>query len=319
MNESMESRAIGIDLGGTNIKAAAVTGKGTIVAKIEWPTEADKGADHVIKRMQEMARTVVANAGWQWSDVCGLGIGLPGFLDHEAGVVEQLVNLHWRNVPILDIMKKDLGIPVYFDNDANAAAIGEAWVGGGQGFEHVVAVTIGTGIGGGIIIDGRIHRGANGMCGEIGHLVMYPQQGRRCNCGKIGCLETISSATAILQSAVEALAAGVPTRLAEIPIDQLTTKDVVDLAKSGDPLANEIIKRAMETLGFALSYIGNTLNPQRFVIGGGVSKAGAILFDLIQKGFEDAALSRVVEACKIVPATLGNDAGVIGAAKLAIF
>ncbi|WP_027415886.1 ROK family glucokinase [Aneurinibacillus terranovensis] len=318
MRESREARVIGVDLGGTNIKAAAITKTGQVVTKVEWATEADKGVEHVINRLQKIAYTVAEEAGWNWAEVTGMGIGLPGFLNFRTGVVEQAVNLGWKNTAIISVLSESMGIPVYFDNDANAAAIGEAWVGGGQGFDHVAVATIGTGIGGGFIINGHIVRGANGMVGEIGHLLMEREHGRLCNCGKHGCLETISSATAMLRSAREAVREGAQTTLSQFALDSLTTRDVIDAARLDDKVAYAIVKQAMETLGIALSHIGNTLNPQRIVIGGGVSKAGEIIFEFIRKGFEQGALPRVIEACQIVPAKLGNDAGVIGAAKLAL-
>jgi glucokinase len=313
-----KGKVIGIDLGGTNIKAAAVTNEGKLVTKLEWATEAEQGVGHVVQRLQSIARAVASEAGWIWSDVAGIGIGIPGFLDFQAGVVERAVNIGWEQVPILDIMQRELGVPVYFDNDANAAAIGEAWVGGGRGFRHVVAVTIGTGIGGGILIDGQIYRGANGMAGEFGHMVMDWGHGHVCNCGQTGCLETIASATAMLRSARQAVERGETTALASYDTESLTTRLVIDEARNGDAVAGRIVRHAMETLGMALSYIGNALNPERIVIGGGVSKAGDVLFSPILTGFQQGALSRVQEACKIVPAELGNDAGVLGAAKLAV-
>jgi glucokinase len=309
---------IGIDLGGTNIKAAAIAKTGEIIAKAEWSTESEKGVDHVVSRLEQISYHVAEAAGWKWAEVTGVGLGLPGFLDFSTGVVEQAVNLGWRNIPIISLLSEKMGVPVYFDNDANAAALGEAWVGSGQGFKDVILVTIGTGIGGGIIINGEIQRGTNGMAGEIGHIAMAWRAGRLCNCGKVGCLETISSATAILRSAKEVVANVSGTRLSQFPLDLLTTRDVIDIARSGDEVAAAIVREAMETLGIALSHLGNSLNPQRIVIGGGVSKAGDILFDSIKNGFKKGALQRVIEACEIVPASLGNDAGVIGAAKLVV-
>lgn len=309
-------KVLGIDVGGTFIKAAAITETGTMTAKLEWPTEAAEGTEALLDRLGAIARATAEEAGWQWSEVTGAGIGLPAFLDFESGIVEEAVNLGWKNVHIVDEMKKRLAVPVYFDNDANVAALGEAWLGGGRGHRHILMVTLGTGVGGGVVIDGRIYRGANGMAGEVGHIVLEPVQGERCNCGQIGCLETISSASAILRAARKRLQQGEESSLQAI--DSPTTKDVFAHAVAGDSLAREVVDHAIHRLGYALAIIGNTLNPEVIVIGGGPSKAGDILYKPLREYFAKYALKRVAASAVIRPAELGNDAGIIGAAKLAL-
>lgn len=309
-------KVIGIDVGGTFIKAAAITEMGEIVAKEEWATEAEKGTNALLNRLAEIARASTNRAGWRWDDVTGVGIGLPAFLDFEQGIVEEAVNLGWKNVHIGKEMEKRLAIPIRFDNDANMAALGEAWIGGGRGYKHILAVTLGTGVGGGVVIDGRIYRGANGMAGEIGHMVLEPLHGEKCNCGQIGCLETISSASAILRATKKRLQQGEASSL--LSVDNLTTKDVFEHAAAGDPVAREVIDHAIHQLGYALALLGNALNPEVIVIGGGPSRAGDILYKPLREYFAKYALKRVVEKARIRPAELGNDAGVIGAARLVL-
>jgi glucokinase len=195
------------------------------------------------------------------------------------------------------------------------AALGEAWVGAGRGHRHLFMATIGTGIGGGIIIDGKIYRGANGMAGEVGHMVIDPE-GEPCNCGNRGCLETITSATAVLREAKRRLQAGEASSLRQV--SDLTTRDVFDHARAGDALALAVVRKMTDTLGYALAQIANILNPEIIVIGGGVSRAGDVLFKPLFTSFSRFALPRVIEAAELRPAELGNDAGVLGAARLSL-
>lgn len=310
----MNRKVVAIDVGGTFLKAAAITEKGVIAAKEEWPTEVQRGTAAMLDRMAEIAKAVASGAGWSWEEVAGLGLGLPGFHDFAKGLCEYSGNLGWENVYVIKEMEQRTGKPVRFDNDANAAALGEAWVGGGKGNRHTLFVTLGTGVGGGIVIDHKIHRGANGMGGEIGHLAIEPEHGERCYCGQIGCLETTSSATAILRAAKQRMENGEETSLLGVP--QFTTKDVFEHAAAGDRVAAEVIDYAVHKLGYALGLLANALNPEVIVIGGGPSRAGDVLYKPLNEYFRKYALKRVIEAAKIRPAELGNDAGVLGAAKL---
>ncbi|MFC4768357.1 ROK family glucokinase [Effusibacillus consociatus] len=312
----MDRKVVAIDVGGTFLKAAAITEAGEIVAKEEWPTAVEQGTSAVLDRIAAVAKAVAEKACWNWGEVAGVGLGVPGFHDFDNHLCEESVNLGWKNVYIVKEMESRLGVPVRFDNDANAAALGETWIGGGKGHRHTVMVTLGTGIGGGIVIDNKIYRGANGMGGEIGHMVMEPVRGERCNCGQIGCLETIASATGILRAAQKRVAEGQETSLRNVA--NLTTKDVFEHAANGDRVAAEVIDYAVHKLGLALALIGNTLNPEVIVIGGGPSRAGDVLYKPLNDYFRKYALKRVAKAAKIRPAELGNDAGVLGAAKLVL-
>ncbi|MDB5085868.1 MAG: hypothetical protein JWN30_2754 [Bacilli bacterium] len=311
----MHRGVIGVDLGGTSIKVAAVSLTGSIAAKDELATEADQGAAHVLGRIAGAARAAAAAAGWGWEEIAGVGVGMPAFLDFSTGVVEEAVNLGWKDVAAGEELAKLLAKPIEFNNDANVAALGEAWVGGGAGKRHVLAVTLGTGVGGGIIIDGKLYSGVNGMAGEIGHLVLDPD-GELCGCGHHGCVETECSATAILREAKRAVEAGEQTALSKLP--RITAKAVFDLAKDGDETCKRIVGRMVDRLGYSLALVANLLNPEVIVIGGGLSLAGDILYVPLRAVFERYALTRVSRAVSLRPATLGNDAGVLGAAKLVL-
>lgn len=306
---------IGIDVGGTTIKGAAVTEDGQIVVKGDRETNPEQGTDAVLDRIAELAKEMVEKAGWEWSNVSSVGIGLPAFIDFDSGVVDRAVNLFWYDVPVVAEMKKRLGehVQILIENDANAAALGETWIGGGKGFRDALCITLGTGVGGGIVVNGKVVHGSNGMTGEIGHITIDPN-GRKCNCGRIGCLETISSATGIVAEAKQRMQVGESSVLAGR--SDLDTQVIFEAAKAGDTVAQEAIDYAIDRLGFALSNMCITLNPQVIVIGGGVSKAGDDLLVPLREAFARYTLPRIVEGTTIRLAELGNDAGVIGAALL---
>ncbi|TCP53948.1 glucokinase [Tumebacillus sp. BK434] len=305
---------IGIDVGGTKIKGAVVDGDGRLLYKTERDTHPELGADAVIDRIAVLARDTAIGAGLTLRDIAGLGIGMPAFLDADTGYVETAVNLGWQNVDLLAELEQRLGaLPIRIDNDANIAALGEARAGGGRGARDALCVTLGTGVGGGVVIDGQLVRGASGMGGEIGHITLDPQ-GRFCNCGRRGCLETISSATGIVAAAEARLAAGDLSSLRQEPA--LSTRALFDHAAKGDRVASEVIGYAIDRLGFALANVGATLNPAVIVIGGGVSQAGEALLVPLQQAFERYALPRVSRGTALRLAELGNDAGVVGAALL---
>ena len=311
-------KAIGIDLGGTFIKAALVDQDGAILYKEEAPTLAERGPDDILRRIEEMIRGIAANQGLQIGDLAGLGIAIPGFIDDATGVADEVVNIGWRNVAVREPLHARLGIHVAMENDANAAALGEAWAGAGRGRRFALCVTLGTGVGGGVVIDGKVLRGANTMAGEIGHMVMVPG-GALCNCGHHGCLETISSATGVVRLAREgvarAQAAGSVSSLAGL--SELTAADVFQAAQAGDAVASAAVDEAIETLAWGLGTAANVVNPEVIVVGGGMARAGDRLFGPLREAFPRYALRRVALAAQIVPATLGNDAGVVGAARLA--
>ncbi|MFC4548003.1 ROK family glucokinase [Paenactinomyces guangxiensis] len=313
----MEKRYIGVDLGGTSMKMGVVDGTGHIVCEMEQPTLGQEGPDGVIKRMISHARDLANQSGTPWDQIGGIGVGLPGFLDIPNGVVKHLTNLGWNEVPIRDRLQAAWELPVVINNDANVAALGEAWCGAGAGVDDVVCITLGTGVGGGIIAGGRLIQGMNGFAGEIGHIQMDPR-GYQCNCGQTGCLETISSATGMVRMAMEGLNEGRVSILKEMVPgqNQLTTRDLFAAAARNDKLAQEVIDRAIDALARALAILSVVLNPARFIIGGGVSKAGDALFEPLRLAYGKVTQKNAAQGVEILPAKLGNQAGIIGAAGL---
>lgn len=306
---------IGVDLGGTNIKLGLCDESGSLLQTHEGPTGVEDGASAVLDRIAAYAEFLVSTSPYNWDQVVGIGIGIAGFIDVKHGVVKRAVNLNWDDVPAKAELEKRLNKPVRLDNDANVAALGEAWSGAGKGVKYVVCYTLGTGVGGGIINDGHILQGFRGMAGELGHMCVVPDlEAIQCNCGQHGCLETVSSATGIVRMAENAVNRGESTSLALI--QPITAKDVFDAAKSGDESAIRIIERAAYYLGRSMAAITVICNPQRFIIGGGVSRAGDILFEPIRETFKKYSVETISEGVDIVPAMLGNDAGIVGAAGL---
>lgn len=312
----MEKRYIGVDLGGTNIKVGVVDPAGKLLYKTERPTRAEEGTEAVIRRITSCAREAAEAAGASWDQIAGVGVGLPGFLDIPRGVVKRLTNLPWENVPIRDLLEKAWERPVMIDNDANVAALGEAWSGAGAGVSDLVCITLGTGVGGGVIAGGRLVHGVGGAAGEIGHIRME-EGGAPCGCGQRGCLETIASATGIVRMAKEMVASGRKTALAEAArAGTLSSRDVFREMEAGDSVAREVVERATDALARAMATLSVVLNPARFIIGGGVARSGDSLFRPLREAYKKHALPSAAEGVSIVPAQLGNDAGVIGAAGL---
>jgi glucokinase len=312
---------IGIDLGGTKISTALVDSDGKIIAQDYRETLAAEGPDTVIERMLDAARDVIANAGASPSQVAAVGIGAPGPLDIKAGIVISPPNLPgWDRIPLKQIIEDGLGITAFLENDANAAALGEHRFGAGRGAEHVIYVTVSTGIGGGLILDGKLYHGANGMAGEIGHMTIIPD-GPRCNCGNYGCVESLASGTAIARQARKRVIYGVPTLIADLAQgdpDLITAKMVTEAATQGDTEAQEIIAEAMEHLGIAMASLVNAFNPQIIVIGGGLTHIGEQLFEPVRRVVAQRAFSAAAEVVQVVPAELGDDVGVLGAAAVAL-
>ncbi|GKS12072.1 glucokinase [Paenibacillus chitinolyticus] len=306
---------VGVDLGGTSIKVGLCDEQGKLIQTYEGPTGTEHGPDFVLDRIVEYVHRIVDESPYEWEQVAGIGAGIAGFMDIPTGFVELSPNLGWRNIAVKKTLEEKLGKTVKIDNDANVAALGEAWGGAGRGIPNLVCYTLGTGVGGGIIINGKIYQGFNGMAGELGHMSVVPDiEAIACNCGQSGCLETVSSATGIVRMANDAKERGDRTSLALI--EKITAKDVFDAAKSGDEVAVRIVNRAAYYIGKSMAAVAVTVNPQRFIIGGGVSKAGEILFNPIRETFRKLTPERAYTGVEIVPATLGNDAGVVGAAGL---
>ncbi|RTE05667.1 ROK family glucokinase [Paenibacillus whitsoniae] len=306
---------IGVDLGGTNIKVGLCDEQGNLLKTLEGPTSPELGAESVLERIAQYVRQIVEESEFSWDQVAGIGAGLAGFMDIPEGFVKFSPNLQWHNVPAKKTLETLLGKTVKIDNDANVAALGEAWAGAGAGEKNVVCYTLGTGVGGGIIIDGKIYQGSAGMAGELGHMAIVPDiEAIQCGCGQMGCLETVSSATGIVRMAKEAVERGEKTSLALH--EKIEAKHVFDAAKSGDEVSLRIVNRAAYYLGRSMAALAVVINPKRFIIGGGVSRAGEILFQPIRETFKKYTPEAAAEGVEIVAATLGNDAGVVGAAGL---
>ena len=312
---------IGIDLGGTKISTALVGNDGEIIAHDYQQTRAAEGQSAVIERMLDAARRVMAQAGMDRSQVAAVGVGAPGPLDIEAGVVVAPPNLPgWDRVPLKQLIKDGLGIAAFLENDANAAALGEHRFGAGRGVEHMIYVTVSTGVGGGLILDGKLYHGAAGMAGEVGHIIVEPE-GPLCGCGNRGCLEALASGTAIARRARERVAHGAPTLIADLAggdPERITVRLVAEAADQGDKEAQTILAEAMNYLGIGMANLVNLFNPQLIVIGGGVTNIGERLFQPVRGAIAQNALPSAAQAVRVVPAALGDNAGVLGAAAVAL-
>lgn len=306
---------IGVDLGGTAIKVGICNEEGQLLHTYEGPTETEKGAETIINNIERYVRLIVEQSPFEWEQVAGVGAGVAGFTNVREGIIIFAPNVGLKDLHIREILEERLGKPIKIDNDANVAALGEAWGGAGKGVKNCVCYTLGTGVGGGIIIDGKIYQGFSGLAGELGHMAVVPDlEAIQCGCGQMGCLETVSSATGIIRMAKDAVARGERTSLALV--DNIMAKDVFDAAKAGDETAVRIVNRAAFYLGKSLAAVAVVLNPELFIIGGGVSKAGDILFDEVRSVFAKHTPEPVQKGLQIVPASLGNDAGMVGAAGL---
>ncbi|SDD53563.1 glucokinase [Terribacillus halophilus] len=314
---SKDGLLVGVDIGGTTIKLAIIDDTSEIVEKWEIKTDKFEQGLHIPKQIWETIQLKLSELGIAKERIQGIGVGAPGFVVPRNGVIAEAVNVGWRDFPLSAELGVLSGLPVFIDNDANLAALGEVWKGAGAQQENIIAITLGTGVGAGLIANGHIINGINGTAGEIGH-VTVEENGAPCNCGRKGCLETVSSATGISRLATEAAAAhpksGLGKRLADN--GQVSSKDVFELAAKGDEQANGIVDRATTVLAQVLSNAAILTNPSRIIIGGGVSRAGDALIGPIKEAFKKAALPRTTYECEIVPAQLGNDAGVYGAAYL---
>lgn len=312
----MKKYGFGVDIGGTTCKIGLFETTGQIIDKWEIPTNTAEGGKNILPNVAASLKAKMAEEGIRKEEVEGIGVGIPGPVRSD-GSVGVSVNLGWKNVHVpkeLEVMME--GIMVKAANDANVAALGEMWQGGGKGYENVVMVTLGTGVGGGIIINERIIAGTNGAGGEIGHVVVNPDEAIACNCGRKGCLEQYTSATGITRLAKERLATEHETSLLDTA-PEISAKAVFDAYKEGDRIAAEIVEKFGRILGNALSNIACVVDPEVFVIGGGVSKAGEVLIEVVQKYFKEAAFSSC-EDTKFALASLGNDAGMYGCVRMVL-
>lgn len=310
----MEKYCFGVDLGGTTVKIGLFNPQGEVLEKWEIPTRTEDKGSHILPDIAAAVQTKMQEKSIEKEAVIGVGIGVPGPINDE-GVIFKAVNLGWDVMNINEILGGMLGVPVKAGNDANVAALGEMWCGGGKGYENMVLVTLGTGVGGGIIINGSILTGSTGAGGEIGHIHMNDAEPDACGCGNHGCLEQYASATGIVRLAKRKLA--VTTEETVLRNEEVTAKSVFDAVKAQDKVAIEIAEEFGSYLGKGLASIAAVVNPQAFVIGGGVSKAGTVIFDYVEKYYKQY----VFHGCRNVDfklATLGNDAGIFGAAKLVL-
>ena len=311
---------LGIDIGGTNLVVGAVTEDGARVRGVKTvATGVPDGPDAVIDRIVAMAKGVIETTRREdpAANIIGVGVGSPGPLDRKRGVVIFTPNLRWKDMPVRDRIGTALNLPAALDNDANCALLGEHWVGAAKGARDAVCVTLGTGIGGGIVVDGKLVHGASDAAGEIGHMTVEVN-GRRCGCGNDGCLEAYASGPAIARRAVEALDAGAASTIQTLvggDLSRISAQTVFEAAARGDGLADELVRDTARYLGVGIANMLNLLNPEVVVICGGVTKAGDHLFLPLRREVARRAFKTAVDACRIVPGQLEGTAGVVGAAK----
>ncbi|MEZ7569841.1 ROK family glucokinase [Streptococcus anginosus] len=318
----MSKKIIGIDLGGTSVKFAILTQEGEVQEKWSIKTNILDEGSHIVDDMIESINHRLRLLGLGAEDFIGIGMGSPGVVDREKGTVVGAYNLNWKTLqPVKEKIEKATGIPFFIDNDANVAALGERWKGAGENQPDVVFMTLGTGVGGGIVAEGKLLHGVAGAAGELGHITVDFDQPILCTCGKKGCLETVASATGIVNLTrryADEYAGDAELKKLIDNGEDVSAKIVFDLAKAGDELALIVYRNFARYLGIACANIGSILNPSTIVIGGGVSAAGEFLLDGVRKFYEENSFPQVRTSTKLALATLGNDAGVIGAASLVL-
>ena len=312
----MGMKCIGIDVGGTTVKVGLFETDGTLLDKWEVKSRKEEDGKYILPDVAASIREKLAGLGLDLKkDIVGAGLGVPGPVMPD-GSVEVCVNLGWHHVnPQKELSGLLDGIPVKSGNDANVAALGEMWQGGGKGYSDIIMITLGTGVGGGVILDQKILNGRHGLGDEIGHIHVRDDEWEHCNCGGVGCLEQIASATGIAREARRKMAADSRDSMLRKFGDDVTAKDVLDAAKAGDELADEVFEVVARYLGLALGQAALIVDPEIFVIGGGVSRAGQFLVDRVCKYYDYVTPISKFKA-KIGLATLGNDAGIYGAARL---
>jgi glucokinase len=320
---------VGVDIGGTNLVVGVVPREGgePLALRVR-ATDPARGADAVVTDVVRMGRDamreVLDETGGSWSDVLGMGVGSPGPVDRARGEVVESPNLRWRNFPLRARVQALVDWPVAVDNDANCATLGEWWQGAGRGLDPLVGIIIGTGIGGGYILDGKLVHGASDGAGEVGHTTIN-LAGRRCACGNYGCLEAYASGPNIAARAREGIETGAVTLLTELvegDLDRLSAATVVEAVEQGDPYAHEVLAETAKMLGAGVANVINLLNPRAVVIMGGVARAGDHLFGPLGAEVRRRAFRALADACELLPAQLPETAGVVGAAgvlKLELF
>ncbi len=306
--------AIGIDLGGTNLKVGLVDQTGRVMASRSCPTQGEKGPQHFVKTVADLVDALLVQEKLDRSAIIGVGVGSPGPLDLKSGILLKTANLPWVNVVIRDLLSSRLKLPVVLENDANAAAYGEFWYGGQAGCRNMVLLTLGTGVGAGVILDGKVLHGHFDNAGELGHMIVAPN-GLPCPCGQRGCLEAYASAGAITRRYERALQAGEQSNLATV--DKLDTKTIADFAQQGDALCRRLWDEACFYLGIACINIQHAYNPELVLLGGGMADAGDFLLSAVRSHVSANQWHLHDDLPRIELARLGSDAGLIGAAGLA--
>ncbi len=314
---------VGLDIGGTNVVVGLVPFGGGVPQGVrKLLTLPETGGEEVVRRaggaVEEAMEEVFRTLGGNRDQIAGIGIGAPGPLNRQTGVLLEAPNLGWKDFPLRDLVSDVLGLPAAVDNDANCATYGEWWMGAGRGSTTLVGLTLGTGIGGGLVVNGEIHHGASDAAGEFGHMTI-DSTGRKCNCGNYGCLEAYASGPNIAARAVEGIESGIESVLVELvegDLAKITAATVYEGVVLGDPYADEVMKETAKFLGVGIANLINILNPDVIVIAGGVTRAGDHLFVPLRKEVRRRAFRSAVDACQIVPAALPETAGVIGAAGI---
>lgn len=307
---------IGIDVGGTNVKIALVDENGSIIYSNSVPTRAEMGFEYTVNNIKQAIRDLIAET--KAAKIESVGFDFPGQIDYKNGVVRLAPNIPgWVNVPIAKIIEDEFKIPTKIDNDVHCAALGELNFGAGKGCENFICMTVGTGIGSGIVINGKLVRGASNAAGELGHIKLQMNGGPLCGCGDYGCLEAFASGPSIVKMASEYIMSGKSTKFRELASGgEITPYIVCEAAKQGDPVAKRIFTIMGEYIGFGLTSVVNLLNPEKIIIGGGVADAGELLLEPIRETIKKRAMVVAGSAVQVVPAQLGNSAGVIGASML---
>ena len=308
----MSRYVFGVDIGGTTVKIGLLTEGGEKIEVWEIPTRTENHGENILPDVAQSIRAKMNEKGINDSEVIGAGVGVPGAVNVD-GVCHQAVNLGWEKVNVVNELHSRLKLPVKAGNDANVAALGEQWKGGGQGYPNMLLVTLGTGVGGGIINEGKILTGSRGSGGEIGHIHLVDDEPDACGCGNHGCFEQFASATGAVRIAKRVLAEYDDDSV--LRGGEFACKDIFDAAKKGDKIATICAEKYGYYLGKGIAAVATVVNPEIIVIGGGVSKAGEMLFDLLMPSFKKYVFSGCADA-KFALAKLGNDAGVYGAAKL---
>jgi glucokinase len=321
MPEDVELLALGVDLGGTKILTAVTNSQGKMLSRDHSITPARKGHEAVIQSILESANRALEQANVAISELTALGVGAPGLVNPETGILFTSPNLPgWRNIPLRDIMQERLGKKTFLVNDANAAALGEFHFGAARGARNFIYITLSTGIGGGIVIDGKIYTGAIGAAGEVGHMTI-DDDGPICNCGNRGCWETLASGTALAREAKYRIKEGVRTSIleyAEGDVEKVTAQVIHSAAEQGDSLAKELIARTGYYVGVGLANLINIFNPELIVIGGGLSNIGDMLLEPALKTAGERAYKEAFQAVRFASAELGRNSGVLGAAAFAL-